>query len=111
VAGTTANCPSAGDGGTNWDFQAQDFDPAMLSPFTVGTVVLSLTSPIIGSIIEVRGDVPSDIFDGNFDPTSLRFQQIAVIVPEPGMALSMIAALATLGGVSRWRRNGSEGTA
>jgi hypothetical protein len=34
-----------------------------------------------------------------------------VRVPEPGMSLSMVAALATLAVVRRWRRNGSEGTA
>jgi hypothetical protein len=111
VAGTMANCLSGGLGNTNWDFQADDFSPAMLAPFTVGTVVLSLTNPTIGTIIQVRGDIPSFIADGNFDETDIKFQDIAVVVPEPGMALSMIAALATLGGVSRWRRNGSEGTA
>jgi hypothetical protein len=83
----------------------------MPDPFTVGTVVLSLGNAVIGSIIEVRGDIASDIFDSNFVATSIRFQEIAVVVPEPGTALSMVAALATLGVVGRWRRNGSEGTA
>jgi hypothetical protein len=111
AAGTTANCLTGGLGNTNWNFEAQDFTPAMLDPFTAGTVVLSLDSPIIGSVILVRGDIPSDIFDSNFVATSIRFQEIAVVVPEPGTALSMVAALATLGVVGRWRRNGSEGTA
>jgi hypothetical protein len=36
---------------------------------------------------------------------------IVGVVPEPGTSLSMVAALATLGVVRRWRRKGSEGTA
>jgi hypothetical protein len=108
TAGTTANCsPPVG---TDFDFQG-DFATAVSAPFTAGTVVLSLGSAVIGSIIQVRTDTPSFIADGNFDETDIRGQDIAQVVPEPGMSLSMIAALATLGVVRRWRRNGSEGTA
>ena len=32
-------------------------------------------------------------------------------VPEPGAALSMVAALATVGVIRRWRRKESQGTA
>jgi hypothetical protein len=58
--------------------------------------------------------------DGNFrgeEEDTLIFSQATLFtrpivgVPEPGMSLSMVAALATLGVVRRWQRNGSEGSA
>ena len=44
----------------------------------------------------------------NLTPSSFA---VFTAVPEPGATLSMVAALATLGVVARWRREVSEGSA
>ena len=80
-----------------------------------GTVLIAILPENIPSLSLGRTFVEGDEWgpaEENFliwdaDPKSFA---VFTLVPEPSMSLSMVAALATLGVVRRWRRKEREGT-
>jgi len=72
--------------------------------------LLHLTSDFDGSWQRIDSPNPEVMPWFSLFPATKAFARFTP-VPEPGATLSMVAALATLGVVARWRREKSEGTA